>query len=166
MILELTGEQKALQERVAAFAADQVAPRAGEIDDTGQFPRELVRAAAALGLMGLTLRDEWGGQGRDQISYALAVEVLARASAVMAVIVAVTNSLVAEPIQQFGTDAQKQTWLPRLASGDAIGAFALSEEHAGSDAANQQTVARLDEQGYRLCVDELPWRIRVRQSID
>jgi butyryl-CoA dehydrogenase len=82
------------------------------------------------------------------VSYALAVEALARASAVIAVIAAVNNSLVAEPIAEFGTDAQKQTWLKRLASGEALGAFALSEEHAGSDAANQQTAARLDEQGY------------------
>ena len=70
------------------------------------------------------------------------------ASAVIAVIAAVNNSLVAEPIAEFGTDTQKQTWLRRLATGEALGAFALSEEHAGSDAANQQTVARLDEQGY------------------
>jgi butyryl-CoA dehydrogenase len=75
---------------------------------------------------------------------------VARASAVVAVIAAVNNSLVAEPIAMFGTDAQKELWLRRLASGDALGAFALSEEHAGSDAANQQTVARLDEHGYTL----------------
>jgi len=96
----------------------------------------------------VTIPTKWGGAGRDHVSYALAIEALAGASAVMAVIAAVNNSLVAEPIAEFGSDTQKQMWLRRLAAGDALGAFALSEEHAGSDAANQQTVARLDEQGY------------------
>ncbi|HXW05085.1 MAG TPA: acyl-CoA dehydrogenase family protein [Vicinamibacterales bacterium] len=148
MILELTGEQRDFQASVARFAADRVAPHAADIDESGAFPRELVREMAALGLMGMTIPRESGGQGRDYISYALAIEALARGSAVLAVIAAVNNSLVAEPIAEFGTDAQKQSWLPRLASGASLGAFALSEEHAGSDAANQQTVARLDERGY------------------
>jgi butyryl-CoA dehydrogenase len=84
------------------------------------------------------------------VSYALALEAVARASAVLSVIASVNNSLVAEPIAEFGSDAQKQTWLRRLAGGEAIGAFALSEEQAGSDAANQQTVARVDDCGYVL----------------
>ncbi|HVL68486.1 MAG TPA: acyl-CoA dehydrogenase family protein, partial [Vicinamibacterales bacterium] len=92
----------------------------------------------------------FGGAGLDYVSYAVAIEELARASAVIAVIAAVNNSLVAEPIARFGSDAQKDRWLRRLASGEAIGAFALSEENAGSDAGNQQTVARLDERGYVL----------------
>jgi butyryl-CoA dehydrogenase len=148
MILELTDRQAAYQREIEAFAADRVAPEAGTIDDSGLFPRALVREAASLGLMGVTVPAEWGGGGRDYVSYALAVEALAGASAVVAVIAAINNSLVAEPIAEFGTEAQKQTWLRRLATGDALGAFALSEEHAGSDAANQQTAARLDEQGY------------------
>jgi butyryl-CoA dehydrogenase len=148
MILELTPEQKTFQQQVERFAAGRIAPEAGTIDERGVFPAELVREAARLGLMGVTIPTGWGGAGRDYVSYALAVEALARASAVIAVIAAVNNSLVAEPIAEFGTDAQKQTWLKRLASGEALGAFALSEEHAGSDAANQQTAARLDEQGY------------------
>jgi alkylation response protein AidB-like acyl-CoA dehydrogenase len=113
MTFELSRDQQAWQERVAAFAAERIAPRAGEIDASGEFPEALVREAAALGLLGLTVSTTWGGQGRDYVRYALAVEALARASAVMAVIVAVTNSLVAEPIAQFGTDAQKETWLRR-----------------------------------------------------
>jgi butyryl-CoA dehydrogenase len=148
--LELTPDQRAFQDRVASFASDVVAPRASEVDETGAFPRELIRAAAALGLMGVTVPKEWGGAGLGYVSYALALERVARASAVVAVIAAVNNSLVAEPIAMFGTDAQKELWLRRLASGDVLGAFALSEEHAGSDAANQQTVARLDEHGYSL----------------
>lgn len=148
MILELTAEQRRYQERVEQFAAERVAPQAAAIDERGTFPRDLVREAAALGLMGVTIPTEWGGAGLDYVSYAVAIESLAAESAVVAVIAAVNNSLVAEPLARFGSDAQKETWLRRLASGEALGAFALSEEHAGSDAANQQSVARLDEQGY------------------
>ena len=150
MILDLTDQQKAFKDRMATFAADTVAPHAASIDDHGEFPREIVKALAQEGLLGVTIPKEWGGAGLDYVSYALAVEELARASAVVAVIASVNNSLVAEPLAKFGTDIQKERWLKRLASGDAIGAFALSEENAGSDAANQQTTARLDEQGYVL----------------
>ena len=150
MNLDLTKDQKEWLDRVAGFAASKVAPAASGIDEQAKFPRELVAEAAKLGLMGVTIPREAGGAGLDYVSYALAIEALARASAVVAVIAAVNNSLVAEPIAQFGSDAQKAEWLKRLASGQAIGAFALSEEAAGSDAANQQTVARLDDRGYVL----------------
>src|SRR5687767_8409885 len=150
MTFDFTEQQKRWQHKVSMFAAEQVAPRAAQIDDDGSFPREIVKAAAGLGLMGVNIPTEWGGAGHDYVSYALGMEALAKASAVVAVIASVNNSLVAEPIAHFGTDEQKRTWLKRLASGDAIGSFALSEEHAGSDAANQQTIARLDENGYVL----------------
>ena len=150
MILELTDQQKALQQQIAAFAAEHVAPRAAGIDEDGQFPRDLVQAAARQGLMGVTVGKSWGGAGLDYVSYALAIEELARASAVVSVIVSVNNSLVSEPLEKFGSDTQKDAWLRRLVSGQALGAFALSEEQAGSDAANQQTVARLDNEGYVL----------------
>lgn len=148
MILELSQDQEAYRQQIERFAADRVAAEAAGIDERGTFPRELVREAARLGLMGVTIPTEWGGAGRDYVSYAVALEALASGSAVLAVIAAVNNSLLAEPLLQFGSAAQKESWLRRLASGDALGAFALSEEHAGSDAANQQTVARLDERGY------------------
>jgi alkylation response protein AidB-like acyl-CoA dehydrogenase len=150
MNLELTDTQKAWQQKVTDFAEQYVAPQAGGIDEAGEFPRALMADAAKLGLMGVNIPKEQGGAGMDYVSYALAMEALARASAVVAVIASVNNSLVAEPLAQFGTDAQKQAWLKRLATGEAVGAFALSEENAGSDAANQQTVARLDEHGYVL----------------
>jgi len=150
MDLSLTTEQASFEQRVIAFAAERIAPQAAAIDESNAFPLDLVREAAALGLMGLTIDKSYGGAGRDYVSYALAVEALANASSVVAVVVAVNNSLVAEPLARFGTDEQKQTWLARLASGDAIGAFALSEADAGSDAANQQTTARLDDRGYVL----------------
>ena len=148
MRLDLTPPQRAFQQQVADFASAHVAPHAGAIDENGAFPRQVVAAAAKLGLMGVTIPAEQGGAGRDYVSYALAIEALATASAVVAVIAAVNNSLVAEPLAQFGSDVQRERWLRPLASGEALGAFALSEEHAGSDAANQETVARLDEHGY------------------
>jgi len=150
MILELTDAQKAFQQRIERFANDRVRPKAAAIDEQGTFPHSLVGELAGLGLMGVTIPVEWGGAGLDYVSYAVAIEALASASAVLAVIAAVNNSLAAEPIAQFGSDMQKQTWLRRLASGESLGAFALSEEHAGSDAANQQSVARLDERGYAI----------------
>src|SRR5436190_15422012 len=150
VILELRDDQAAFQRQIAAFAAERVAPRAAAIDDTNQFPRDIVKPLAGLGLLGVTIPPEWGGAGRDYVSYALALEALARASAVVSVIASVNNSLVAEPLAKFGSASQKETWLRRLASGAILGAFALSEEHAGSDAANQQTVARLDDRGYVL----------------
>ena len=148
MRLEPTPEQLAFQQQVIEFAASAVAPHAPAIDESAAFPREVIAAAAKLGLLGVTIPAEQGGAGRDYVSYALAIEALAAASAVVAVIAAVNNSLVAEPLAQFGSDAQKDRWLRGLASGASLGAFALSEEHAGSDAANQQTVATLDEHGY------------------
>jgi len=145
--LELDDRQSAFQREVAAFAAETVAPRAQAIDETNQFPRDLVKPLAGLGLFGVTIPRERGGAGRDYVSYALALEALARASAVVSVIASVNNSLVAEPVAKFGSESQKETWLRRLASGEMLGAFALSEAQAGSDAANQQTVARLDAPG-------------------
>jgi butyryl-CoA dehydrogenase len=150
MDLELSEEQRGYVERIAAFARDRVADRAVEIDESGRFPADLVREGFAAGLAGITLPREAGGGGRDYVAYALAVEALAAASATLAVIVAIQNSLVAEPVADFGSENQKQAWLKRLATGEALGAFALSEEHAGSDAANQQTSARLDDRGYTI----------------
>jgi alkylation response protein AidB-like acyl-CoA dehydrogenase len=147
MILELTDDQAAFQQEIAAFATERLAPAAAGIDEDGRFPLALVQELAARGLLGVTIPRELGGAGRDYVSYALALEAVARASAVLSVIASVNNSLVAEPIAEFGTDEQRRTWLRRLATGAAIGAFALSEEQAGSDAANQQTAARLDDGG-------------------
>jgi butyryl-CoA dehydrogenase len=150
MILDLTESQKAFQQQVAAFAAERIAPAAAAIDADGRYPRELVGEMAQRGLLGVTIAKEWGGGGHDYVTYALALEAVARASAVMSVIASVNNSLVAEPIAAFGTGPQKEAWLRRLATGASIGAFALSEEQAGSDAANQHTTARLEDGRYIL----------------
>ena len=116
-------------------------PRAARIDATDRFPADLVAQAGRRGLMGVTVPAAAGGAGRDYVSYAAAIEAIAGASATLAAILSVNNSLVAEVVARFGSEAQRETWLRRLASGAAIGGFALSEPDAGTDAANQQTRA-------------------------
>jgi alkylation response protein AidB-like acyl-CoA dehydrogenase len=150
MDFALSPAQAAFAAEVAAFAKARVAPRAAEIDRTAAFPADLLKEAAALGLMGMTIAAEHGGAARDYVASAAALEELAAASATVAVIISVHNSLVVEPLQEFGTAEQKSRWLPRLARGEAIGSFALTEAQSGSDAANQQTVAVAEAGGYRL----------------
>ncbi|MBP6715455.1 MAG: acyl-CoA dehydrogenase family protein [Acidobacteria bacterium] len=150
MTFSFTPHQQAYLDTVRVFADTRVAPRAAELDATGTFPRDLVSEASALGLMGVTVPEALGGAGRDYVTYAAAIEIVSSASATLAVILTVNNSLVAETVEQFGTAEQREMWLARLVSGRAIGAFALSEAEAGSDAANQQTSARLDDRGYVL----------------
>src|SRR5260221_12832906 len=127
MILELTDEQAAYQQEIAVFAAERLAPAAAGIDEDGRFPLALVKELAARGLLGVTIPRTWGGAGRDYVSYALALEAVARASAVLSVIASVNNSLVAEPIAEFGTAEQQRMWLRRPATGEAVGAFAPSQ---------------------------------------
>jgi alkylation response protein AidB-like acyl-CoA dehydrogenase len=146
----LSPEQEAWLSRIQAFAEDRVAPRAGAIDRDAAFPHDLIAESASLGLTAVTIDPRWGGGGRDYLTYALAIETIAAASATLAVILTVTNSLVADMLQVFGTGAQQQFWLPRLAAGEVVGAFALSEEHAGSDATNQKTRGVREGDGYRL----------------
>jgi len=150
MNLELTPEQESFKQSIGTFAREVVAPRAAAIDEAGEFPIDVIRAAAGRGLLGVTIPPAWGGAGRDYVSYALAIEAVARASATVAVVLSVTNSLVAELIAHAGRVPQKERWLRRLASGEAIGAFALSETDAGTDAANQQTKAVRSGVGYRI----------------
>src|SRR5436190_2702421 len=150
MILELTREQLAFKESAEKFAREIVAQRAAGIDKSGEFPADVIHAAAAAGLCGITIPKNWGGAGRDYISYALAIEAIAKASATVAVSLVVTNSLVAELIAHAGRDQQRERWLRPLATGQAIGAFALSEPEAGTDAANQLTRAVRTGDGYRI----------------
>ena len=150
MRLELTAEQEAFRASVQRFADTEVRPRAAEIDDTDRFPVDLVERAGRQGLMGVAIPAAAGGGGRDYVSYAAAIEAVAGASATLAAILSVNNSLVAEVVARFGSAAQRDAWLRPLAGGGAIGAFALSEPDAGTDAANQQTLAVPDDGGYRL----------------
>ncbi|MCC7418020.1 MAG: acyl-CoA dehydrogenase family protein [Acidobacteria bacterium] len=150
MILELTPEQRAFQQAAERFAREVVAQRAAGIDHSGEFPSDVMYAAAQAGLCGITVPAQWGGLGRDYVSYALAIEAIARASATVAVSLSVTNSLVGDLVAHFGTETQRDRWLRRLASGEILGAFALSEPDAGTDAANQKTTAVPVAGGYRL----------------
>jgi alkylation response protein AidB-like acyl-CoA dehydrogenase len=150
MVLELTPEQESFKQSAEQFAREVVARRAAAIDESGQFPTDVLRAAAGRGLLGVTIPTVWDGAGRDYVSYALAIEAIARASATVAVALSVTNSLVAELVAHAGRAPQKERWLRRLARGEAIGAFALSEIDAGTDAANQQTKAVRAGEGYRI----------------
>ena len=150
MVLDLTPEQKAFKQSIERFAHETIAPRAQHIDEAGEFPTDVMRDAARLGLLGVTIPTAWGGAGRDYIAYALAIEAIARASAAVAASLVVTNSLVSELIAYAGSDRQKERWLRALATGDAPGAFALSEPNAGTDAANQQTTAVRSGSGYRI----------------
>src|SRR5438445_1914427 len=150
MTFELTAEQEAFKQSIEQFAREVVAPRAAAIDESGAFPADVMRAAAGRGLLGITIPKAWGGAGRDYVSCALAIEAIARASATVAVSLSVTNCLVAELIAHAGRAPHKEQWLRRLAAGEAIGAFALSEPDAGTDAANQKTKAVRTGAGYRI----------------
>jgi butyryl-CoA dehydrogenase len=150
MVFDLTPEQEAFKASTERFAREVVAPRAAAIDETGEYPVDVVRSAGERGLLGVTIPRAWGGSGRDYVSYAVAIEAVARASATVAVVLSINNSLVAELIAHAGRGPQKEQWLRRLASGDAIGAFALSEPDAGTDAANQKTRAVKAGEGYRI----------------
>ena len=150
MNFELTNDQRAFREKIEQFARDVVAPRAASIDKSGEYPSDVMHAAAGQGLFGVTVPKQWGGTGRDYLSYALAIEAIARASATVAVALSVTNSLVAEVIAHAGRDQQRDKWLRVLAAGDAIGAFALSEPDAGTDAANQKSTAVRSGNGFRI----------------
>ena len=152
MHLELTTAQAEFATEVEAFARDRVAPAASGIDETGTFPLGLVREAASHGYLGMRAPASAGGRGLDHVAYVLGIEAIARASATMAVILAVHNSLVCDTLVASGTGAQQAAWLPRLVTGEVVGAFALSVAEAGTVAANQQTSATRTGQGYSLSV--------------
>jgi butyryl-CoA dehydrogenase len=147
MILELTPEQLSFQRDVETFAAAVVEPAAARIDESGDFPWALLKQAGEHGLMGMTAPTAWGGAGRDYLSYTLAIEAVSRASATLGVILVVNNSLVGDVLGRYGSDWQKDRWLRALATGQATGAFALSEENAGTDAANVEMTAAIVDQG-------------------
>ena len=143
MNYELTEEQELLRRTVREFAESRVAPLAAELDRESRFPYELVAEMAELGLMGIPIPERHGGAGADTVSYAIAVEELTRIDSSVAITMAAHTSLGTMPIYLFGDDAQKDEWLPRLASGRALAAFGLTEPNAGSDAAATRTRAEL-----------------------
>jgi short/branched chain acyl-CoA dehydrogenase len=143
MDLDLTPEQELIRDTVRTFARERVAPVAEELDRESRFPVELVREMAELGLMGIPIPEEQGGAGADTLSYAIAIEELTRIDSSVAITVAAHTSLGTMPIYLFGSDEQKERWLPDLASGRRLAAFGLTEPDAGSDAGATRTTAEL-----------------------
>jgi alkylation response protein AidB-like acyl-CoA dehydrogenase len=148
--LELAADHATFREAVRELARGVIQPLADEVDRDHRFPEEAVRAAAQAGLLGVLIPREYGGAGLDALAFAICIEEIAQACASSAVIVDVHTSVGSEPILLFGTEEQKVRWLPRLASGQLLGAFALTEPASGSDAASLKMSARRNGSGYVL----------------
>jgi alkylation response protein AidB-like acyl-CoA dehydrogenase len=148
--VELTPEQRLLVDTVRAFARDRIAPVAARHDESGEFPWQTVREMADLGLFGIPFPEELGGAGADTLSLVLVIEELAKVDASHSITVGAHTSLAASPIHDFGTPEQKGRWLPPMARGETLGAFGLTEATSGSDAANMQTTAVRDGDGWVL----------------
>ncbi|MDX1605763.1 MAG: acyl-CoA dehydrogenase [Candidatus Competibacterales bacterium] len=146
----LTDEQRMIRDTVRDFAREQLAPFAADRDRDARFPREELAAMAGLGLLGMTVPEEWGGAGADTLSLALALEEIAAGDGACSTIVSVQNSVVCGPLLQFGDRTQKERFLQPLARGEALGCFCLSEPQAGSDAAALRTRAVRDGDHYVL----------------
>jgi short/branched chain acyl-CoA dehydrogenase len=140
---DLDPEHELVRSTVRSFAVERVAPAAAELDREARFPYELVGELAELGLMGMTIPEEYGGAGADTVSYAIAVEELTRIDSSVAITMAAHHSLGTLPIFYFGSEEQKQEWLPELTSGKKLAAFGLTEPGAGSDAGATRTTAEL-----------------------
>jgi short-chain 2-methylacyl-CoA dehydrogenase len=143
MDLDLTPEQELIRDTVRTFSRERVAPVAEELDREARFPVELVGEMAELGLMGIPIPEDYGGAGGDTLAYAIAIEELTRVDSSVAITVAAHTSLGTMPIFLFGSAAQKERWLPDLASGRRLAAFGLTEPDAGSDAGATRTTAEL-----------------------
>nr|WP_294284390.1 acyl-CoA dehydrogenase family protein [uncultured Sphingomonas sp.] len=146
----LTDDQIAIRDMVRAFAQERLRPASAGFEAAGGYPPELFRQLGDLGLMGMTAPADVGGAGTDYVSYALALIELAAADGALSTIVSIQNSIMVSGLLKDGSEAQQARWLPRLVSGDAIGAFALTESDAGSDAAAIRTTATRIDGGWRL----------------
>ena len=144
MDFDLSDDHQLIRRTVREFAEGEVAPVAEELDREKRFPYEIVRQLGELGLMGIPFPEEYGGGGGDTLAYALAVEELTRVDSSVAITLCAHTSLGTQPIYLFGSEEQKREWLPRLCSGERLGAFGLTEPEAGSDAGNVRTRARLE----------------------
>jgi alkylation response protein AidB-like acyl-CoA dehydrogenase len=150
MDFSLSSDQREIQTLAREFAEAEITPNAGAWDREHGFPRELLAKLAELGLLGVCIPEEYGGAGADFLSYILVLEELSRADAGVGVTVAVHTSAVTLPILNFGTDEQRSRFVPPLARGEAIGAFALTEPESGSDAGSLRTAASLDGDGWKI----------------
>ncbi len=144
MNFNLTKTQELFRQMIHEFAEKEVKPLAAEIDEQERFPEETVKKMAKLGIFGIPVPKEYGGAGGDNIMYSIAVEELSRCCATTGVVVSAHTSLCMVPILEFGTEEQKKKYLPKLASGEWVGAFGLTEPNAGTDSSAQQTTAVLD----------------------
>jgi short-chain 2-methylacyl-CoA dehydrogenase len=142
---DLSADHELIRATVRDFAQGEVAPVAEELDRTKSFPYDIVAKLGALNLMGIPFPEEYGGGGGDTLAYALAVEELTRVDSSVAITLCAHTSLGTQPIYLFGSEEQKREWLPRLCSGERLGAFGLTEPEAGSDAGNTRTRARLSD---------------------
>ncbi|HEY2651187.1 MAG TPA: acyl-CoA dehydrogenase family protein [Solirubrobacteraceae bacterium] len=145
MDFDLPDDHRLLRSTVREFAEQEVAPVAEELDRTHSFPYEIVKRLAELDLMGIPFPQEYGGAGGDSLAYALVVEELTRVDSSVAITLCAHTSLGTQPVYLFGSEDQKQEWLPQLCSGERLGAFGLTEPEAGSDAGNTKTRAVLDD---------------------
>jgi alkylation response protein AidB-like acyl-CoA dehydrogenase len=145
MDFDLSPDHELIRRTVREFAEGEIAPVAEELDRTKSFPYEIVERLGRLNLMGIPFPEEYGGAGGDTLAYALAVEELTRVDSSVAITLCAHTSLGTQPIYLFGSEEQKREWMPRLCSGEALGAFGLTEPEAGSDAGNTRTRARLQD---------------------
>jgi len=150
MNFDLTKEQALFQQMIREFSEKEVKPLAAEIDEEERFPLETVQKMAKIGLMGIPVPVEYGGAGGDNIMYSIAVEELSKFCATTGVALSAHTSLCIAPLLENGTEEQKQKYVPKLASGEWLGAFGLTEPNAGTDAALQQTMAVEDGDNYIL----------------
>jgi alkylation response protein AidB-like acyl-CoA dehydrogenase len=150
MNFDFSETQLMIRNTAKHFAEEVLAPGAAVRDEREEFPQEAVKKLGELGFMGMMVPEKYGGAGLDTVSYVLAMEEISRVDASCGVIMSVNNSLVCFGLEEWGTEEQKQKYLVPLAQGKFLGAFALSEPEAGSDAANQQTTAKLDGDSYVL----------------
>ena len=144
MNFDFTEEQLMIQETAREFAKSEIAPTAIERDIKAEFPTEIVKKMGELGFLGIMVDPKYGGAGMDTISYVLAMIEISKVDASLGVIMSVNNSLVCTGLQKYGSDYIKENYLTKLAVGKKLGAFALSEPEAGSDATQQYTTAYRD----------------------
>jgi butyryl-CoA dehydrogenase len=150
MDFNLTDEQKLIAETAREFADREIVPRVRENDRAERFDRELARKLGEVGFLGAPVAEAYGGRGLDYLGYGLIVEAIGRADSSARTVVSVVTSLVSNPIEHWGTEEQKQRWLPRLCSGEILGCFGLTEPDTGSDAANLRTRATKTDSGWSL----------------
>ena len=156
MNFTLTEEQKLIQQAARDFAQNELLPGVIERDDAQKFPAEQVKKMGELGFLGMMVNPKYGGSGLDTVSYAIVMEELSKVDASSSVVVSVNNSLVCYGIEAYGTEEQKEKYLTKLATGEIIGAFCLSEPEAGSDATSQKTTA-IDKGDYYIINGTKNW---------